>query len=173
MPSEPGDFDDATTLLEQAGAALEARTEVEDAAEAAGLIAPAGLRLAFEDADGFDDAAAEAAAELTTITAYTDAVAARSTATSPFTQLGLWNETPDADLSAAREAFATGDLKASIAASAEAEASWSEADTVGQGRAVSIGLLVLAAVLAVLLLIAAIRRRHRRRLARGWSSEAS
>ena len=159
-------FDDADVLLDQAAATLRSRAQVEAAADAAGLIAPAGLRLAFEDADGFDDAAAEATAELTTITAYTDAVAARSTQTGPFTELGLWGETPDADLVAARDALATGDLKASLAASAEAEASWSAAESVGQGRAVSIALLVVAGLLAIAIVLAALRRR-RRRFARG------
>ncbi len=163
-------FDDATTLLDQAAAVLQARTQVETAAAEAGLIAPAGLRLAFEDADGFDDAATEAAAELTAITAYTDAAAARPAAPGPFAELGLWGETPDADLKSAREALATGDLPTSMAASAEAAASWSGAEAIGQGRVFSIVLLGLAGLLAIGVAIGAFRRYRRRRLARGWTS---
>jgi len=165
-------FDDANALLDQAAAVLEARAQVEAAADAADLITPAGLRLAFEDADGFDDAAAEAAAELTAITAYSDAVAVRPSGDGPFVQLGLWGETPDADLRAARDALATGDLKTSMAASAEAAASWSEAESIGQGRVFSMVLLGLAGLLAVWVVIGAWRRRHRRRFARGWTSES-
>ncbi len=163
-------FDDATTLLDQAAAVLKARTQVETAAAAAGLITPAGLRLAFEDADGFDDAAAEAAAELTAITAYTDAVGERPVAPGPFAELGLWGETPDADLAAAREALATGDLPTSMAASAEAAARWSGAEAIGQGRVCSMVMLGLAGLLAIGVVVGAFRRHRRRRLARGWTS---
>ena len=47
------------------------------AAASAGLIAPASLRLAFEDDDGFDDSTAEAAAELDVIARYVTANALR------------------------------------------------------------------------------------------------
>ena len=63
----------------------------------------------------------------------------------------------------ARDALARGDLDASVTASAEAASIWSSAESVGQGRAVSIALLIAAALLAVGLLIGAWRRRHGRR----------
>ena len=151
-------FDDATALLDQAASALEARGHVEEAAAEAGLIAPVGLRLAFEDDDGFDDAEAEATAELAAITYYTEAVALRPSDPDPFVQLGLWGETPEADLVAARDALARGELQDSAAASTQAAATWAEAQAVGQGRAFSIALLALAALLAVLLLVATLRR---------------
>ena len=156
-------FDDATTLLDAADASLTQRAAVESAATAAGVIAPDTLRTAFEDDDGFDDALAEAAAELEVIARYTKADGARPAETTPFISLGLWGETPEADLAVARDALARGDLEASAASSAEASAIWSAAESVGQGRALSIALLVLAAVLSVGVVVNAWRRRRRKR----------
>jgi hypothetical protein len=153
-------FEDATELLDQASGVLDARAQIQRAAAAAGLIAPAGLRLAFQDDDGFDDATAEAAAELAAIDQYTAAAAQRPTSTSLLAELGLWGETPEADLVAARSALAKGDLQASAEASAEASASWLHAEAVGQGRAVSIGLLALAVLLGLVLIVSSLRRRR-------------
>ena len=155
-------FEDATALLDAANASLDQRTAVEVAATQAGVIAPDTLRTAFEDDDGFDDALAEAAAELETIGRYAAATAARPAEATPFISLGLWGEIPEADLLVARDALARGDLEASAAASAEAAAIWSSAASVGQGRAVSIALLIAAALLAVGLIVGAWRRRRRR-----------
>jgi hypothetical protein len=154
-------FDEATALLDQAAAVLDARARVDAATARAGLIAPAALQLAFEDADGFEDASAEAAAELETIQRYEDAVALRPTGTDVVRDLGLWGEAPEADLVAARQALAKGDLEQSVAASSEAAASWSHASAVGQGRALSIGLLIVAGLLAIGLFVGTIRRRRR------------
>ena len=165
-------FEDATALLDGAAAILEDRAEIEAAAAEVGLITPAGLQLAFEDDDGFDDAAAEAAAELATIERYTRAAALRPAESTPLVTLGLWGETPEEDLAAARAALARGDLEASVAASDEAAASWTNAESVGQGRAVSAALLVAAVLLALALLVATVRRRRAGRR-RGTSSLGS
>ena len=156
-------FADATTWLDAADASLDQRAAVEAAATRAGVIAPDTLRTAFEDDDGFDDALAEATAELETIGRYDAATATRPTEATPVVSLGLWGETPEADLVMARDALARGDLDASVAASAEAASIWSSAESVGQGRAVSIALLIVAALLAIGLLVGAWRRRHDRR----------
>ncbi|HYH92705.1 MAG TPA: hypothetical protein VD763_06080 [Candidatus Saccharimonadales bacterium] len=156
-------FDDATALLDEAQAMLAQRTALVEAAEAAGLETPEALRAAFEDDDGFDDASAEAAAELEAIHRYAEATALRPAEVGPLMALGLWGETPEADLTAAHDAFARGDLATSAAAADEAAATWNNAASIGQGRAISIGVLVLAAVFALVLLIAAIRRRRRPR----------
>jgi hypothetical protein len=78
----------------------------------------------------------------------------------------MWGETPEADLVAARDAFARGDMAASALASDEAAASWANAETIGQGRAFSIGTLVLFALMTLGLFVATFRRRRRRRRAR-------
>ena len=156
-------FDDATTLIAAAEGVLQLRANVEQAASGAGLYAPATLRTAFENDDGFDDATAEASAELATIERYTGAVAKRPTQVTPLMTLGLWNETPEADLIAARDAFAKGDLQASALASDEAAASWANAESIGQGRAFSLGALAVFGLMALGLFTTTFRRRRRRR----------
>jgi hypothetical protein len=161
-------FEDATDLLDGAAAALEQREAVESAAADAGLIAPDALRTAFEDDDGFDDALAEADAELAAIDAYADAAALRPAELSPILALGLWGLTPDIDLETARDALARGDLTGSVAASSSAATAWGEADGEGQGRAISLGLLAAAVVVGVLTVLLMFRRRrtrHRRAMA--------
>ncbi|MEO5884871.1 MAG: hypothetical protein ABIQ58_05080 [Candidatus Limnocylindrales bacterium] len=156
-------FEDATALLDGADESLGQRAAVEAAVARAGLIAPDALRTAFEDDDGFDDALAEAAAELGTIDRYTAADATRPAEITPFIRLGLWGLTPEVDLDEARDAFARGDLVGSAAASSDAALVWAAAESVGQGRALSIVLLVLAGLLAIGLLVGAWRSRRRRR----------
>lgn len=156
-------FADASALIDAAEASLAARAEVEAAAQRAGVIAPDTLRTAFEDDDGFDDALAEAEAELDAIARYARAAAARPAEVTSFVRLGLWGETPDVDLTTARGALARGDLEVAVGAAGDAELVWTTAAAIGQGRAVSIGLLALAALLAIALLVGTWRRRHRRR----------
>jgi hypothetical protein len=156
-------FADAATLIDGAEDVLSKRTEVEREAHDAGLVPPAALRLAFEDDDGFDDATAEAAAELQTIDRYVAAVAHRPAELSPMMRLGMLGETPEADLVAARDAFARGDLPASALASDEATASWTNAESIGQGRAFSLGALGVFALMALALFVTTFRRRRRRR----------
>ncbi len=157
-------FEEATALLDGAQAAIDARAEVTAAAARAGLIAPDGLRLAFEDRDGFEDAAAEATAQLDVIARFVAAQALRPTELTPLMTLGLWDMTPEADLIEAREAFATGDLEAAADATDDAAAVWGSAESIGRSRAISIGLLILAALLGLGVLIAATRRRRHRRI---------
>ena len=77
--------------------------------------------------------------------------------------LGLWGDDPDAALATAQTAFETGDLVASAHASDVAEATWAGATSVGQGRAISIAMLMAAVVLAIVLAIMWIRGRTGRR----------
>jgi len=156
-------FSDAAALLSDADAALAGRESVTEAAGRADLIAPASLRLAFEDDDGFDDATAETSAELDVIGRYVTANALRPTEMTPFLTLGLWGLTPEQELAEARDAFAKGDLAASAAASGYVATTWADAEAVGQNRAISIGLIVLALVFALAVVIGTARRRRRRR----------
>ena len=156
-------FDDAAALLADAEAALAARDTVTHAAADAGLVAPATLRLAFEDDDGFADSSAEATAELDVIGRYAAAEALRPAEVTPLLALGLWGLTPEVRLTEARDAFAKGDLAASAAASEDVEFTWASAARIGQSRAISIGLIVLALVMSLALAISTWRRRRRRR----------
>ncbi len=155
-------FDAAEALMAQGQSVLDLRSRIADAADAAGLSAPAAVRTAFEDG-GFDAASGEGDAELQAIDRYVAAVDRRPATVSPIMSLGLWNETPDADLVAARDAFAKGDMAGSVAASDEAAASWLNAETLGQGRAFSIGALALFLLVSIAALIAISRSRRRRR----------
>jgi hypothetical protein len=157
-------FDDATSLMDGAGKVVTLRGQVDAAAQAAGLTPPDSLRQAFEDDDGFDDALAEGGAELQTIERYVAAVAKRPAEVTPLMTLGLLNESPETDLVAARDAFAQGDLAASAEASDEAAASWLNAETIGQGRAFSIGTIVVAILFVLTFLLVSMKRRRRRRV---------
>jgi hypothetical protein len=156
-------FSDADALLADAQLAVEARATVSDAAERAGLIAPDTLRLAFEDDDGFADSSAEAAAELDVINRYVVADALRPAEVTPILALGLWGQTPEAVLASARESFAKGDLAGSASASDDVAVTWANAETIGQNRAISIGLILLALLMICLMAVTTVRRRRRRR----------
>src|SRR6185436_3024566 len=84
--------------------------------------------------------------------------------------MGMWGTTPEADLARARDLFAAGDLAASTDAAGAAASIWVSAEDVGRGRLVSIGALVLAALLAIALVVGWVRarRRRRRRFAARW-----
>lgn len=157
-------FDEATGLIDGARSILSLRSRVETAAGEAGLSPPPSLREAFEDDDGFGDAAAEGDAELQAIERYVAAEAIRPATITPMMALGMWNETPEADLVAARQAFAGGDLRGAVAAADEAVASWVNAESIGQGRAFSLAAIAIAALFIVATFLATLFRRRRRRL---------
>ncbi len=159
-------FEDATAMLDLASDVLDRRTSVESAATAAGLNPPEALRNDFEGNDGFDAAIAESDSELQTIQRYQDAVATRPAAEDVFVTLGLWDETPEADMAASREAFARGDLSAAAAAAGEAAATWSGAAALGRGRVISLLVLAFSLLLALILIVLWIRGRSRRRIHR-------
>ncbi len=156
-------FDDATTQLDAATAVLAQRDAVDAAAGSAGLSVPATMETAFENDADVSDAAAIATAELQTIDRYEQAVASRPAGSSPIAAVGLLGETPDADLATAKAAFAAGDLAASTAAADRATSVWSSATALGQGRVVSVLMLLIAFALTLLLFIAWRRGRRRRR----------
>ena len=155
-------FEQATTLLDDAEAVLAQRRAILSAAAAAGLTAPTSLQTAFETPDGFAGATTEAAAELEAIARYVDAAAARPAGVDTMMTLGLWGSDPDADLDRAKTAFAAGDLAGSAGAAASASTLWAGAADLGRGRAVSLMTLAVAVVLAVILAAVWLRGRRRR-----------
>jgi hypothetical protein len=157
-------FEEAGALLTDAEAGLAGRASVSAAAEGAGLTLPPNLRSAFEDDDGFEDAKAETAAELDVIGRYVAAEALRPVESTPLLTLGLWGLTPEARLEEARAAFTKGDLAASARASDDVASTWRFAGAIGQSRAISIGLIVLAGFMILALAASTWRRRRRRRL---------
>lgn len=163
-------FDTATTLLTEAREVLEQRTNVENTARAAGLTLPPTLKQAFELPDGFVAANQEAAAELHAISSYATAAATRPAEPDVLQTMGMWGTTPEADLARSHDLFAAGDLAASTDAAGAAASVWLSGESVGRGRLVSIGALVLAALLGIALFVGWLRarRRRRRRFAARW-----
>ena len=84
--------------------------------------------------------------------------------------MGMWGTTPEVDLARSRDLFAAGDLAASTDAAGAAATVWLSAESVGRGRLVSIGALVLATLLGIALFVGWLRnrRRRRRRFAARW-----
>jgi hypothetical protein len=153
-------FDQATELLAAARRVLAARAELETGARNAGLVLPTTLRAAFEGDAGFAAALAEADAEKAAIVAYATASARRIAEPGPLETIGLIGSEPDAALAAAAEAFAAGDLSASVGHADEAEAIWLGAAEVGRNRVVTgLGIAILVG-LAIAFVVSALRRRR-------------
>ena len=146
-------YDQVLELVAGANRALDARDAVSTAAADAGLTPPTRMRTAFEGPAGFDAAVAEADAELATIAAWRDAAAARPVGVGPIEGLGLWSSDPEHALATAAEAFAAGDLRASVEAAAFAKGTWGSAFEVGRNRVIAIvgtlGALLLGGWLAI------------------------
>jgi len=153
-------FDIATAELEAAADVLRQRDDVARAAAAAGLTPPGSLRLAFEGAAGLPSAAAEAVTELAVIGVIRETTAARPVAPDLILRLGLLGTNADADLAAARTAFASGDLDATLRFAAAATDTWASAPEVARGRVMSGTTLGVAVLLLAWLLIG---RRWRKR----------
>ena len=143
-------------------------------ASAADLTVPRALEAAFEGNHGFAAVSTEAEAELATIRAYAEAAAARESDPGFIEQVGLWGTAPAADLQTAAAAFSSGDLRASIQASADAFDAWDGALETGRNRVMTMLAALIASLVAVAFIVNTVRgvtRRHKaatsRRLAAG------
>lgn len=156
-------FDVARELLVAADAVLAERVKLETAAAAAGATLPDTLRVTFEGTGGVPAAAAEAAAEQTTVDAIAAAQAARPSeegfAERAFVAIGLVGAKPEVDLDQALGALAGGDLETAYGAAQAAESAWASASEIGRSRILSAALLLIALILFVGLL----RQQRRRR----------
>ncbi|MFL5774916.1 MAG: hypothetical protein ACJ76W_01450 [Chloroflexota bacterium] len=159
-------FEQATELLSAADRALDDRDEVLARASAARLTAPRALEAAFEGNQGFVAASVEADAELATIRAYAEAAAIREPDPGIVEQVGLWGETPNAELATAKSAFETGDLRASVEASAAAYGAWDSARERGRNRVMTMLAAAIAALVAVAFIVNGARGVARRRSGR-------
>jgi hypothetical protein len=156
-------YDQASELLDSATAALDDRDAVLDAAAGAGLTTPSTMQTDFEGPRGFAAASAEAEAELAAIAAYRAAAATKPADPDPVVRIGLWNSDPNAAMGTAAEAFASGDLRASVASSAYARQIWSTAGEIGRNRLLAVGASLAALLLATFLVIRWYRDRGVRR----------
>ena len=158
-------FDDANHLMTEAETILADRTDIAAGAAASGLTLPDTLQTAFESPDGFATATQEAQTELETIARYDAAVKAHPVSTDLVTDIGLWGTSPQADLEAAKTQFASGDTAAAVVSAGNAASAWTNAADIGRGRLISVGLLILAILIAIVL--GGIWYRGRRRTRRG------
>lgn len=154
-------FETASTLLADADALLDRRTELETAAEDAGLRLPTRLEAAFEGEGGIEAANAEADAEAAAIAIVASATGARPARPDPIQQVGLIGETPDVQLDNARTAFAAGDLEGSAREAIRAEATWNGAWEVGRNRIATSAGIALLALLGLAWLVTRWRGRRR------------
>ncbi|MEO8469297.1 MAG: hypothetical protein ABI573_06475 [Chloroflexota bacterium] len=150
-------FETATTELQDLMSVVDQRQNITRAAAAAGLRPPAALRSAFEGSSGVAAAAAEAVTEQAVIDVFSDVVAIEPIGPGPLTEIGLLGTDPNADIVAAREAFAAGDLDATVSHAQAARAVWASAEDVGGRRVISGATLAFALVVLLWLLV------HRRR----------
>jgi hypothetical protein len=156
-------FELAQATIASARSLLARRDDLREAAAAASLTLPDALRQDFA-AGRLDRVAGEldaASAALDEIVAAGDQ---RPANVGPLEWLGLVGSNPEASLSAARGAFARGDLAGAFDAAAVAEAAWSSALPVARGRIVG---LVIGAIALVLFLRLIASRGWARQV--GWS----
>ena len=150
-------FDAATNELQDLMSVIDQRESITRAAAAAGLQPPAALRHVFEGTSGVAAAAAEAVTEQAVIDVFNEALAGEPTDPGAMTVIGVLGTDPQAEIVAAREAFAAGDLDATVSHARAARAIWAGADDVGGRRIISGATLAFAVVVLLWLLV------HRRR----------
>lgn len=161
-------FDQAADLIAKAHAVLAALPALATAAETVGVRLPATVRTAFESDSGPASAATELAAEQAAVARLAADFAERPAVPGPVVQVGLVGTDPDADIDAARTAFAAGDLAAAVTAADRAAAVWDGALDAGRERlALVAGIL---AVFAALVLLVTATHDHRSRAR--WSYRA-
>lgn len=158
-------FDVAHEVLVAADAVQAQRVKLEAAAAAAGATLPDTLRVSFEGTGGLPAAAAEAAAEQTTVDAIAAAQAAKPAGEGlveqTITALGLVATSPELDLARAHAALADGDLETAYGSAQAAEGAWASASEVGRSRIVSAALLLVA----LILFLGLVRQQRRRKQA--------
>jgi hypothetical protein len=140
-------FEPAEQLLAETRAVLAMRNEIRALAAVEGTTPPPTMRLAFEEV-ATDSARSEATDELAALSELTAARRARTSSDDAARMVGLLGADPDAQLAAARTAFAAGDLDGAARLAAAARSAWTGAAGSGQvrlfGAAVSLaGLLLL------------------------------
>jgi hypothetical protein len=149
-------FDSATQQLADARTILAQRGAIESLADRGGLTLPPGVRQRFAAGD-MVGASREAEAERNAMLSVMEAEHARVQDDDLLSRIGMLGEDPEADLVAARAAFAAGDLSGAEAAANDAFRAWTAASQEGRRR----GLLGLAVLAGVLILGVAVGGRAR------------
>ncbi len=152
------EFDRATALIAQSRVILNQREQIEAEAAGEGLAPPATLERAFETA-GLIAASSEATSELAVLQELASARQAsiQGEGEGVARSVGLIGTDPQANLDAARAAFAKGDLGRAMSQATVARSSWASASTSGQIR-VAGALCVLAGLVILIVLLVWMRR---------------
>ena len=146
------EFDQATAFMAQARVILNQREQIAAEAAREGITPPPTLERAFETA-GIIAASSEATSELAVLNELASARQAsiQGEGEGVARSVGLIGTDPQANLEAARAAFAKGDLGRAMSQAAAARSSWEGASTSGQVRFIG-AMCVLAGVVMLLLL---------------------
>lgn len=142
-------FSTATALLSQVSQVKALRQQIDAAAVSESTTAPASLQRIFETV-GVGAALTEAQYETTALDDLSAARQAKADSKSAARAVGLLGTDPDADLTAARKAFAAGDIGRAVSLAESARSAWAGARTVGQIRILG----AAAGAAGVLLLLA-------------------
>jgi hypothetical protein len=143
-------FGTATTLLNDVPSVMALRRQIEDESATDGTTPPASLQRIFETV-GVSAALAEAQQEIAALSDISAAGQAKVDSEGAARAVGLLGTDPDADLAAARKAFAAGDIGKAASLAEAARSAWTGARTVGKIR-----ILGAAAGLAGVLLLLAL-----------------
>lgn len=127
-------FEEAEAELSLARVVLDARDQIESAADELGLTPPGGLREAFEGDDGLAAARDQADQEIEVLAAIDTASERLSENESLLESIGLLGADPEADLDAAREGFEADQLDDAAADADRALAARVGAEEAGQTR---------------------------------------
>ena len=149
-------FDAAVQQMADARTVLAQRGAIESLAARGSMTLPATVQQHFQAGD-MVGASAEAEAERNAMLAVIQAADARVHDDDVLSRIGMLGEDPEANIVAARDAFAAGDLAGAQSAADDAYRAWTAAWQEGRRRA----LLGLAALAAVLVLAAAVAGRAR------------
>lgn len=141
-------FGEASSLISQARGILADRDQIAVEAVTQGTTPPPGLRIAFEES-GIAAASSEAAQELAVLGDISSADQARTANGGAARDLGLIGADPQADLTAARRAFAAGDLSGAAQLAVRARNAWQSANSAGQIRIAGSLSLLLGGLLLV------------------------
>jgi tetratricopeptide (TPR) repeat protein len=165
-------YDQATTQMDQARSILAERDQIAVKAAAEQTTPPSTLQNAFERL-GLADADAEATNELAVLSEISAAQQAETYSEGAARAVGLLGADPQADLTAAREAFANGDMERAMSLATSARAAWQSADTAGQIRILGFSSLLAGWVLLLALFIWTRGDRSWRRFGGARASAAS
>jgi tetratricopeptide (TPR) repeat protein len=145
-------FSQALATLTQVRAILAQRDEIAALSATEGTTPPAVLKTDFEAA-GLPKAQSEADNELAALGVLTTARLARAGSGGAARAVALFGSDPDADLAAARKAFARGDLNATVTLAEEARGVWQDSNAAAQVRLIGVACALIGSIVLLLVVL--------------------